>query len=91
MLTARSGPEQEAQALDAGADDFLAKPFSFVVLLGAAAGTASGEVRENGRRCWRSETSAWIRPLTGSAGGDASMDADAPPVLHARVPDAPSR
>jgi two-component system OmpR family response regulator len=33
MLTARSGPEQEAQALDAGADDFLAKPFSVVVLL----------------------------------------------------------
>ena len=32
MLTARSGPEQEAQALDAGADDFLAKPFSFMVL-----------------------------------------------------------
>ena len=27
MLTARSGPEQEARALDAGADDFLAKPF----------------------------------------------------------------
>jgi DNA-binding response OmpR family regulator len=33
MLTARSGPEQEARALDAGADDFLAKPFSFAVLL----------------------------------------------------------
>jgi DNA-binding response OmpR family regulator len=33
MLTARSGPEQEARALDAGADDFLAKPFSFVVLV----------------------------------------------------------
>jgi DNA-binding response OmpR family regulator len=33
MLTARTGPEQEARALDAGADDFLAKPFSFVVLL----------------------------------------------------------
>jgi two-component system OmpR family response regulator len=33
MLTARSGPEQEARALDAGADDFLAKPFSFMVLL----------------------------------------------------------
>jgi two-component system OmpR family response regulator len=32
MLTARSGPEQEVRALDAGADDFLAKPFSFVVL-----------------------------------------------------------
>jgi DNA-binding response OmpR family regulator len=33
MLTARSGPGEEAQALDAGADDFLAKPFSFLVLL----------------------------------------------------------
>ncbi|HEX6916672.1 MAG TPA: response regulator transcription factor [Phycicoccus sp.] len=33
MLTARAGAEQEARALDAGADDFLAKPFSFVVLM----------------------------------------------------------
>jgi two-component system OmpR family response regulator len=32
ILTARSGPEQEARALDAGADDFLSKPFSFMVL-----------------------------------------------------------
>jgi two-component system, OmpR family, response regulator len=32
MLTARFGPEQEARALDSGADDFLAKPFSFMVL-----------------------------------------------------------
>ena len=32
MLTARSGPEEEARALDAGADDFLSKPFSFLVL-----------------------------------------------------------
>jgi DNA-binding response OmpR family regulator len=33
MLTARSGEADEAQALDAGADDFLSKPFSYVVLL----------------------------------------------------------
>jgi DNA-binding response OmpR family regulator len=33
MLTARSGESDEAQALDAGADDFLSKPFSYVVLL----------------------------------------------------------
>jgi len=32
MLTARGGPEQEARALDSGADDFLSKPFSFMVL-----------------------------------------------------------
>ncbi len=33
MLTARSAPAEEARALDAGADDFLGKPFSYVVLL----------------------------------------------------------
>ena len=33
MLTAREGPSVEAGALDAGADDYLTKPFSHVVLV----------------------------------------------------------
>ncbi|MGW2667313.1 response regulator transcription factor [Streptomyces sp. NPDC001272] len=32
MLTARDGEYDEAEGLDAGADDYLTKPFSFVVL-----------------------------------------------------------
>ncbi|MDH3706853.1 MAG: response regulator transcription factor [Acidimicrobiia bacterium] len=33
MLTAKDGEYDEAEALDTGADDYLAKPFSFAVLL----------------------------------------------------------
>ena len=33
ILTAKNAPADEAKALDIGADDFLAKPFSFEVLL----------------------------------------------------------
>jgi DNA-binding response OmpR family regulator len=33
MLTARDGELDEARSLDTGADDYLSKPFSFVVLL----------------------------------------------------------
>lgn len=76
MLTARSGPEEEARALDAGADDFLAKPFSYVVLLARLralvrrgrparpAVLSAGDLRLDPatHRAWRGETPVALTP-----------------------------
>ncbi|MEV6572609.1 response regulator transcription factor [Streptomyces sp. NPDC051577] len=69
MLTAKDGEHDEADGLDAGADDYLTKPFSFVVLaarlraLARRAGTPRVDVLRagdlvldpSGRRCRRGE------------------------------------
>jgi DNA-binding response OmpR family regulator len=51
MLTAKDGEHDEADGLDAGADDYLRKPFSFVVLV---AGSAPWPVAATtpGPPCW---------------------------------------
>ena len=59
MLTAKDGEYDHAEALDTGADDFLTKPFSFVVLL--------ARIRALLRRSGRS------RPVVYSA-GDLTID-----------------
>lgn len=71
MLTAKQGELDEAEALDTGADDYLSKPFSLVVLLArlralgrratALAGSTTRIQRGDltvdirQRRCWRNE------------------------------------
>jgi len=69
MLTAKEGDLDEAEALDTGADGYLTKPFSHVVLVahlrallrrGARARPAlleAGDLRvdPSSRRCWRGE------------------------------------
>ena len=69
MLTAKDGEYDEADALDLGADDFLSKPFSFVVLLARLRALlrrapsdrepvlTAGSIRLDpaARRCWSGE------------------------------------
>jgi two-component system OmpR family response regulator len=66
MLTAKDGEYDEADALDLGADDFLSKPFSYIVLVARIRAllrrapaprdpiVAAGEFRLDpaARRCW---------------------------------------
>lgn len=59
MLTAKDGELDEAEALDTGADDYLSKPFSYMVLL--------ARLRALLRRCSRE------RPATLNA-GDLRLD-----------------
>ncbi len=69
MLTAKSGELDEAEGLDTGADDFVAKPFSFVVLVariraamrrrgGGAVVLEAGDLRLDSTdgRAWRGDT-----------------------------------
>ena len=70
MLTAKDGEWDQAEALDAGADDYLAKPFSYPVLLARlralirrSAGRADSVIAVDdlrvdtaSHRCWRGET-----------------------------------
>ncbi len=70
MLTAKDGELDEAEALDTGADDYLTKPFSFVVLVAriraltrrhasrsTMANTIAGDLHVDpaSRRAWRGE------------------------------------
>ena len=41
LLSAKDGEYDQADGLDLGADDYLTKPFSYVVLAGPAAGAAA--------------------------------------------------
>jgi two-component system, OmpR family, response regulator len=60
MLAAREDNLDEARALNAGADDFLSKPFSHVVLVARLRALLR---RANRQRSHRPEDVGWFQPL----------------------------
>jgi DNA-binding response OmpR family regulator len=76
MLTAKDAVDDEAQALDGGADDFLSKPFSYVVLVARLRALmrrgsrrrpvvlSAGDLRLDpaGHQVWRGETPIDLTP-----------------------------
>jgi len=48
MLTARDGVEDKVLGLDAGADDYLVKPFAFAELV-ARCGPSCAAIRRHGK------------------------------------------
>lgn len=76
VLTAKDGAYDEADALDLGADDYLSKPFSFVVLIARVRALlrrghgerapilTAGDLRLDPaeRRCWRGDSEIWLTP-----------------------------
>jgi DNA-binding response OmpR family regulator len=76
VLTAKQGEWDEAEALETGADDYLKKPSSFVVLLAHVrallrrhdhprpAPLCAGDLRLDtvGHRCWRGEIEIGLTP-----------------------------
>ena len=68
MLTAKQGEHDEAEGLELGADDFLRKPFSFVVLV-ARLRALVRRADERGRRRARHRRPAHRPASSGGAGG----------------------
>ena len=76
MLTAKDGEWDQAEALDAGADDYVTKPFSYLVLLARlrallrrssaqlSALLIVGDLRVDvaSHRCWRGEAEVDLTP-----------------------------
>ena len=79
MLTARDAVADRVAGLDAGADDYLVKPFALEELLRAAAGAAAraAAAQHRGHAALRA-TSSSTRPATPSSAAGARSSSPAP-------------
>lgn len=70
ILTARDDPADKVAGLEAGADDYLAKPFHFEELLARVRARLRGERPEEDRTLRVGDVSLDLRTRWASAGGD---------------------
>ena len=61
MLSAKGGEYDQADGLDVGADDYLTKPFSYVVLVARLRALAAPRHSATAWRYWRPVTCGWTR------------------------------
>ena len=90
MLTAKDGEYDEAEALDTGADDFLSKPFSFVVLVARLRALARRGDRPRADDARPSATSCSTRRTRTCTRGDDADRAHDARVRAARSAHAPA-
>ena len=91
MLTAKDGEYDEAEALDTGADDYLTKPFSFVVLVARLRALLRRGARSAPGRARRSATCGSTRRRGGSGAAATQIALTPREFVAARVPAAPCR
>ena len=77
MLTARDAVEDRIEGLDAGADDYLVKPFAFDELLARLRALARRGAAASGRSCSRSATCASIPQRRRAWRGETELELSA--------------
>ena len=73
MLSAKDGEYDQADGLDCGADDYLTKPFSFVVLLARLRAMLRRGTQRTRPPCWPPATSSSTPPSAGYRAGRRGM------------------
>ena len=74
ILSAKDGEYDQADGLDLGADDYLTKPFSYVVLAARLRALLRRGAAPHGPPCWPAGDLCWTRGTRSVRRGEADID-----------------